>query len=271
MKKEEVQNIQVDEGGEVDAVDNTETVTEVHTKDTEGTQLKNDIVVSKERKPAIPINDKGFIAPLDTGQLAGVAKSFLDSKALPKQFTNVAQVVMALQYARQIGFVNRELAALRQMTIINGTLSIWGELPKALAENTGELEYMVEEVWDKDYKPISLENKNVAAEIFVSVCRGKRKGKPEVTKWFTWKEAETAGLVSKTGSLYKIYPRRMMQMRARSLFLKDEFPDALSGIAIAEYDFDSTYQGRELIGPEVKVNKLAAQMDKDFTQPANAQ
>ncbi len=35
----------------------------------------------------------------------------------------------------------------------------------------------------------------------------------------------------------------MLQMRARSMALKDAFPDTLSGIAINEYDYDGGLNG----------------------------
>lgn len=260
-------NIQTDEAiQEVDAVDNTELPLEEKPEEKPVEELKS--VTVKESTPSAPTPLKdGLLAPVDSKQLQGMAEFFLKSEALPKQFKNRAQVVMALQYARQIGFVNREMAALRQMTIINGTLSIWGELPKALAEATDELEYMHEEILNKDYKKISVENKNLKDEPWVAICRGKRKGHPESEKFFTMDQAQKAGLLDKTGSLYKIYPHRMIQMRARSLFLKDEFPDALSGIAILEYDYDSTVNDKgQLMQPAVR--NVGTELEKEFLPDA---
>jgi len=45
--------------------------------------------------------------------------------------------------------------------------------------------------------------------------------------------AKTAGLLGKQGP-WTQYPRRMMQMRARSWALRDVFPDVLRGMPIAE-------------------------------------
>jgi hypothetical protein len=55
----------------------------------------------------------------------------------------------------------------------------------------------------------------------------------EIQQRFSWGEAEQAGLTSKGGP-WQDYPRRMLQMRARSWCLRDAFPEVLKGMMLAE-------------------------------------
>jgi hypothetical protein len=58
-----------------------------------------------------------------------------------------------------------------------------------------------------------------------------------ITQSFSRKDAEQAGLWSKPGP-WITYPKRMLQMRARSWAIRDAFPDALHGIYVAEEAMD---------------------------------
>ncbi|NBW22213.1 MAG: hypothetical protein EBR82_81105, partial [Caulobacteraceae bacterium] len=67
-------------------------------------------------------------------------------------------------------------------------------------------------------------------------CQSWRDGS-EYTQYFTLAEAEKAGLTSKKGP-WQEYPRRQLQMRARSWHLRDTYPDVLCGLGIAEEAID---------------------------------
>lgn len=184
-------------------------------------------------KPAAPIAlEHGLLAPKDSSEEWRVAELMLKSAALPQQFKNAFQVVVALQFLKEHHLP--PMVAIRQTTIINGTLSIWGDLPKALCERSGLLDICEEFVFDKDYKPISFDNRNLDAEIFGAYCLVKRRDRAAFSQTFTVAEAKQAALWTKP--IWRQYPRRMMQMRVRSLALKDAFADVLMGVAIAEYD-----------------------------------
>jgi hypothetical protein len=265
---EAVENIQYDEvSGEVDAVDNTDMAPET-------TEQKPVETPKQQNAPAVPetlmdLDERGLVAPKDSSEAWRLAGLFLKSKAIPKQFVNVAQVFMARQFLLAQG-LNPEIA-IRQTTIINGTLSIWGDLPLAICQRSGLIETFEEYLIDKDYNKIHLDNKNLDAEIFAGVCRTKRKGHPEIIRTFTVKDAQTAGLLSKNGSLWNIWPKRMYQMRVRSLVLKDAYSDVLSGIAINEYDYDILQDNgapRDLLpmGPK----NAADELNKEFGEPVTA-
>ena len=54
----------------------------------------------------------------------------------------------------------------------------------------------------------------------------------EVTGTFSKQDAMAAGLWGRNA--WKTYPNRMLQVRARSFAIRDAFPDALMGLAVAE-------------------------------------
>lgn len=215
-----------------------------------------------EEKSVIALDQKGLLVPKDQKEAWRVAQLFLESKAIPKQFTNVAQVFMARQFLLAHG-LNPEIA-IRQTTIINGTLSIWGDLPLSLVERSGLLVTFSEMIFDKEYKEICFDNKNLTAPIFGARCYTKHKNGREKTTTFTMEQAKTAGLLNKDTWVH--YPSRMIQMRARSLNLKDNFASVLSGIAIAEYDFDSI--------PDAVIQKIsgsiALELNRDFLREKEA-
>lgn len=199
-------------------------------------ETKAVVETKPEEKAVSPIafDQAGMMAPKDSAEEWRVAGLFLNSGALPKQFKNVPQVIMALQFLKQHKLPT--LVAIRQTTIINGNLSIWGELPLGLVNRSGLNEFFDEYLFDKDYNKICVTNKNLDAEVFGAVCVAKRKGFSATERTFTVDDAKKAGLWSK--DIWKLYPKRMLQMRARSVALKDAFPDVLSGIGINEYDHD---------------------------------
>ena len=73
-----------------------------------------------------------------------------------------------------------------------------------------------------------------------AVCQAKRRGDPHpVEGRFSMADAKRAGLASK--DVWKSYPRRMLQMRARGFALRDAFPDVLRGLVTAEEAADYTH------------------------------
>lgn len=70
-----------------------------------------------------------------------------------------------------------------------------------------------------------------------ATCTVKRRGWPEeTTRTFSRKDAQQANLSNK--DIWKLYDRRMRQMRARSFCLRDVFADVLRGVSMAEESMD---------------------------------
>src|SRR5690606_24006112 len=71
------------------------------------------------------------------------------------------------------------------------------------------------------------------ADDYTAVCVAKRKGKQDKIGRFSIAQAKKAKLWNKQGP-WQDYPDRMQQMRARAFAVRDQFPDVLKGMPIAE-------------------------------------
>jgi hypothetical protein len=144
-----------------------------------------------------------------------VAKIISESSMVPSHFQNKPNdVLVALQWGMDVGIPG--IQALQNIAVIGRSPAIWGDAALALIVSRADCED-VREFFEGDD----------------AVCIIKRKDRTEVERRFTMKDASQAGLLGKAGP-WKQYPKRMMQMRARSWAMRDSFPDALKGLAIAE-------------------------------------
>jgi len=184
------------------------------------------------KKPEVMVVD-GVVLPTTIDEAFRVSKALCMSGMMPAQYKTPEQVFVGMQFACELGL--KPMTALRQISVINGNPSIWGDLPMALCYAKNLVEWKREWWFDKDQKKICTENGNLLAEVFGAAIQIKRRGDPEVEECsFTLAEADKAGLLGNV--TWKKYAKRMLRYRARSQALKDKFPDALNGIAIAEYD-----------------------------------
>lgn len=203
----------------------------------------------KIKRTPIELDKHGLLVPRTMADEIRVAEAYLVSKMAPRQFDTPAKVFIGLQYCKELGL--RPIVGLRQVALINGTPSIWGELPITLAKQTGKLKKIIERIFTKDYTEINLFNKNLDAIPYIAVCNIETtEGNYE--RAFTWDDAKKAGLLDKKESIWLKYPKRMLQMRARGWALKDAIPEAYMGAAILEYDYDATVDSRGNVLGEVK-------------------
>jgi hypothetical protein len=165
------------------------------------------------------------------------------SNLAPSSFKTAEQIVIAIQSGAELGMP--PMRSLQSLCVINGQARLYGDAPLALVRQSGKMEFIKEE--------IEGENEDMAA-----CCEVKRKGDPESSKrWFTVEDAKLAGLWTKTGP-WKQYPKRMLQMRARSLALRDVFPDCFGGATIAE-----EYMGVEAPEPAHEVTTPRRELRED--------
>jgi hypothetical protein len=129
-------------------------------------------------------------------------------------------VAMAMGY--QLGFPVEQ--SLQDIAVINGRPCLWGDGLLSLALNHTECESIYE-------TPIIDEKGNLIGYR----CTVIRKGHKPHTKQFTLQDAQLAGLLAR-GTVWKAYPERMLQMRARSFAIRDKFADALRGLRVAEIE-----------------------------------
>lgn len=160
------------------------------------------------------------LAPRDLAQAIEFAGILAKSSMVPKEFVgNPGNILVAVQWGMELGL--QPMQAMQNIAVINGRPSLWGDAVIGIVKASPACEYVVEEVTDT-----------------IATCRVKRRGEPEQVRTFTMDDAKKAGLQGKQGP-WTQYPKRMMQMRARSWALRDVFPDVLRGMPVAEEVMDT--------------------------------
>lgn len=172
-----------------------------------------------------------------------VAIFMAESGMVPTSYKGKPKDIMvAFAMGYQLGFAVEQ--SLQDIAIINGRPCLWGDGLMALALSHPLCESIIE-------------NEIIEKGITIGyLCTVKRKGFEPHQVSFTIQDAQTAGLYKKAGA-WTTYPRRMLQLRARSLALRDRFSDALRGIKIAEIEQEdlSIIEG-EIVKPQSQVKKL---------------
>lgn len=174
------------------------------------------VVEEKQRVP-VTFGVKGVeVRSLD--ELVRFAQYVVRSGFAPKGVDTLEAAVVAIQMGLEIGL--SPLQAIQNIAVINGRPSVWGDAVKGLVLATGACEDF-REWFEGD------------GDKLVAHCAIKRRGMSEVVRSFSWADAKLAELSGKSGP-WKQYPKRMLQMRARSWACRDAFPDALKGLFVAE-------------------------------------
>ncbi len=193
--------------------------------------------IARANAPLVP--GQGLV-PQNLEDLYRVATAFCASGLMPKGMNRPEQVMVAAQMGMEMGLTLMQ--SVQNIAVVNGRPSLWGDMPLALVKRSNLLEYINEEIVN--------EGDNLTAR-----CTVKRKNDQEIVRTFSWQDAVRAKLTGK--DVWKNYPKRMLQMRARSWALKDLFPDVIRGVAIAEYnDYAS---GHEAAGEPVDVTPVMAE------------
>lgn len=200
-------------------------------------ETKKEVVEVKQVHALVETDERGVVAPKTLEDAYRYAKYVFQSKLAPSSLDSVEKVLVAMQTASELGL--QPLSSLKSMYVINGTVSLFGDLPLALVRRSGLLEKIHETQYDVNGLLMNSDNKNLDAECSFARCVVKRKGEQEEVREFSWNEAVKSGLTKdKWGDkkTYLNFRKRMLQMRSRSWALKDIFPDVLLGVAIFEYD-----------------------------------
>lgn len=170
---------------------------------------------------------QGHFAPKTLDQMMDLANMVISSGLAPSTLKGSPQAVLiAMQHGMELGLA--PMQAIQSIAVINGRPSIWGDAALALAMAHPDFED-IEETFER----------GATAEDMLAKCEVKRKGRSSVVRTFSVGDARKAGLWDKAGP-WKQYPKRMLQMRARSFAIRDSFPDALKGVAIVEEMRDVT-------------------------------
>lgn len=177
------------------------------------------------------------LAPQSLDEALKFAEIMSKSNLVPKDFAgNPGNILVAVQWGMELGL--QPLQAMQNIAVINGRPALWGDAVIALVKSSPACEYVVEETTEQS-----------------AICRVKRHGEPEQSRTFSMDDAKRAGLLGKQGP-WTQYPKRMMQMRARSWALRDVFPDVLRGMPVAEEVMDTPTE--KTMGPAERVQVTAA-------------
>lgn len=192
----------------------------------------------KEAKGSLAIavdHQKQIIVARDNTELWRMVQMFMKGTAFPKTINTPEKAIAAWQVAASLGLP--PMVTIQNLAFIHGAVSMWGQLPKALAERTGQLRDSKLILFDADQKEICLANKNLQAEVWGAVVQMQRSRRSKNEYAFTEPDAKKAGLLGKDGP-WQTYRKIMYSRRAMGHAVKFEFPDALMGVPVAEYDFN---------------------------------
>lgn len=167
------------------------------------------------------------LKPETFAQAIEASERFASSGMVPKLYTKspdnpraADKIIIAWELGASLGL--GLMQSLQSIAVINGMPTIWGDSAPAIVIASGLCEDITEEIIGDMTNPTTK-----------AVCTVKRKGKSVRTFEFSIADAMTAGLWKKAGP-WTQYPKRMLQMRARSFALRDVFPDVLKGFKLAE-------------------------------------
>lgn len=192
------------------------------------------------------------IVPQTISEMMEFAKLIAVSKLVPKDYQGSPEdVLVAMQKGMELGLT--PMASLSTIAVINGRPAMWGDgmlgLVKRHPQHVATEEYLTVE-----------ENGGMTA-----TCICKRANEPDVIRTFSEADARTAGLLGKAGP-WKQYPKRMLQMRARTFALRDMWADVFAGLTSAEEVVD--YSPIEVstvstVKPASTAESVKAQMQLD--------
>lgn len=130
------------------------------------------------------------------------------------------EAMAVISYGKALG-LTPEMSLTHCMNV-NGHMSIYGDAINAIIYSSGLLKKKVE-YFDESTG--------------TAVCTIERKDiEGEETRTFSFEDAKIAGLWGK--GVWKQYPKRMAQMRARGFAFRDVFPDLLHGMITTEEAMD---------------------------------
>lgn len=226
------------------------------------------------KQTGIIVGESRLPEPKNSRELTTYIKAIADGGGFPKRFDTSAKQLAAYNLGRALMADSWQLAV-NQIAPIQGSLCIYGELPGALAERTKEVVEKHVYCIDQDYNKICIENKNLNAAPFAGICIIQRKGREKKEFTYTIEEARHAGqypamkpeysgnqrtgrMIENPDSPWMKHTKTMLMRKAMNAAVKFEFPDALAGVPIAEYDFNAAPD----LAPERDITNTSSALDK---------
>jgi len=163
------------------------------------------------------IESSNQLQPANMGELMQMSDMLSRTEFVPAAFQGKPNdIVAAILTGKEIGL--SAMQSLRNIAVINGRASIWGDAMTALVQSSPIYGGM---------------NESFNDETMTASCTVWRKGGEKRTQSFSQEDATIARLWAKKGP-WTQYPKRMLQMRARGFALRDQFADCLAGLVTAE-------------------------------------
>jgi len=209
---------------------------------------------TSEEAKVLPISKRQSfsLSPSSLDEAMRFADLMSKSDIVPKDYKGKpGNVLVAVQMGAELGLA--PMQALQNIAVINGRPCVWGDSLPALAKAHPKYEYLDETFDDST---------------MTATCRAKRKGEPEQTRKFSKADAEKANLWKKEGT-WQTYPKRMLQMRARSWAVRDVFPDAMRGLSVAEEAMDIKDMGPADVVEREPIRQPQPKSAKEPEQPVN--
>lgn len=149
-------------------------------------------------------------------------------------------VLVILQLGHELGL--KPMQALRSLGCINGVPFAWGDGQLALVKNHPSF-VDIKEWMEGDIKDQTL----------TAYCTITRKNQEPQTRSFDIEDAKRAGLwMQEKKPVWKMYPKRMLQHRARTFACRDVFADALFGLMTHEEVIEISEEKVQPIRPKNK-------------------
>lgn len=178
------------------------------------------------------------ILPKNFAEMLAVADQLAKTELVPKDMRGKPESVMvALQMGLELGLM--PMQAIQSIAVINGRPSVFGDAALAIVMAHPEYAGHTEDVQDDH-----------------TTATFTRRGNEPCVRTFTLEDARKARLLEK--DTYKMYQRRMLQMRARAWAMRDSFADALKGVAI----YEEHDQPERVINPDQPQPKAKAVQEK---------
>jgi hypothetical protein len=215
---------------------------------------KTEVATVKPAQPLAEVETRvKAIIPQNLEEAVSLAQIIHDSGMAPKGMNTPQKIVGAILAGAELGIP--PMQALQALADINGRWCVFGDFALGLCQRSGKLEDIEETSTGK------------SKEDYAAICRVKRLDRAtETIRTFSYKDAVKARLQGKTGP-WTDYPKRMMQMRARSFALRDAFPDVLKGLGIVEEVRDiiqpATAPAREPITAEALASQAALELPSE--------
>lgn len=171
-----------------------------------------------ERKPQFLAGGSvAALIPQSLEEAFRLSGALAASGMAPKGIDRPEQIMVAIMAGAELGLA--PFQSLQSFAVVNGRPTLWGDGLLAVVRGRG--------VKVKEW----IEGED---EQMVAHCVATRPDNgEEIPRTFTVADAKKAGLWGKAGP-WQQYPKRMLQMRARALALRDGCADMLRGIQVRE-------------------------------------